>query len=198
MFMLHNESFNVWSHFCGAIFYGYMIFYVLMYVSYNPPQATLIHPNIAQNGTVVDHAHPALTWSAEDYVEGWKHNIVDLEQRIEELSRSLRDNLSSGPDFSYERLMEVYDHADDFKDYIEKEIEDTKNRFFEKIELEKQNMIHYYHRLHDTDGEHYVETWPIIFFLITAIFCLMGSAIFHLFSAYNFQVPKIEQIGLCW
>ncbi len=29
-FMLHNESVNVWSHFCGAVFFAFLIFYVLL------------------------------------------------------------------------------------------------------------------------------------------------------------------------
>ena len=35
LFMLHNESVNVWSHFMGMIFFMYMLYYVLAYLQ--PP-----------------------------------------------------------------------------------------------------------------------------------------------------------------
>ena len=40
LFMIHNETLNVWSHLIGALFFASMIFYVLIYL-----HPTSLHEN---------------------------------------------------------------------------------------------------------------------------------------------------------
>ena len=47
IFIIHNETVNVWSHLLGAIFFIYMIFYVIVYL----PPSSMLHRSIAERWT---------------------------------------------------------------------------------------------------------------------------------------------------
>ena len=40
LFMIHNETLNVWSHLIGALFFSFLVFYVLIYL-----HPTSLHEN---------------------------------------------------------------------------------------------------------------------------------------------------------
>ncbi len=55
LFMLHNESVNIWTHLLGALFLVILVFYTTVYIKYHKDDLLGLHINMTKINEEIKH-----------------------------------------------------------------------------------------------------------------------------------------------
>lgn len=206
LFMLHNETINIWTHLLGLILaIGFIIYTAIFVIKSKAPS-----PLINYEKMVNELKDVAIKWN--DTIQ-----VISQETDDREVLETLNNIKSSTRNF-FEEIAEKINFKDKFNNYIEsmediieqaktkiadikkgkifKEIKET----WDTIQDKMFQIVDVYgiganiqKRLNDSEksDEDSLEIWPLFIMLIGGIFCLGCSTIYHLFMPLS---PKVNAI----
>jgi len=238
LFMVHNESVNIWSHLGGAILLIILCvvlsFSVTSIDTQNIKQFVQvevkelfepIYQRLPNFSAIEDGISEKLSQTKEDLTKFGENTVLNLEATLASISaeiRSAKNNIN--PQAIGKLLTNLKDRLETFSNScdaiknsvsqsldlkkLEESSDDLKARLSElqgelvhKIDSADLDWIDIYKYINPnyrsalSRKEDYYQMplsrWPIIVFLLSAVFCLMCSAIFHLFYCLSFRANQI-------
>lgn len=240
LFMLHNESVNIWTHLCGGI--ALMIISLFLCFSVNSFDShtlqIFVKQEVGQLFKPVISSLPNLTQIEHEFSDNMLHTRDDIIKfgnntlsgfestlhTIKEEIEHVKENLN--PEVIGKFLNKLKDQLEansnifeGFKLYmtlnqerrakivkltqtVEKDLHELQARLISKIDSAAFDWIDVYRYIKPTysndlmtkdDGFRRVplSRWPIIVFLLSAVFCLMCSAIYHAFHCISDRASQI-------
>jgi adiponectin receptor len=165
LFMVHNESVNVWTHLLGALLFVFLFWHSMLMLGYSPPTTTT-ELSSASNQTKLQEWREFL----EDKLEASKSTLMNLEEQAQNYTHEIEHHLA---DWYNELQIE----AEDFKvdtyakfHHLQSKLENLSQSVVQSFGLEEWKPI---------------DRWPMLVFIFSALFCLGCSVICHLFSAHS-------------
>lgn len=205
LFVLHNETINIWSHLLGCIMSICFIIYTATLVVSNPT------PNQLAN-------YKKMISEFKDTTTPWIDSFDSLEKELEneEAIKILKTIKESTLNFLNE-VNEKTGFKDKFDDYIDNMkilLDKAKSKFSELKKLEIFNnissawdtvqtklikLVDVYgmsigekqKKSYDGDSEERLSIWPLFVMLASSIFCLGCSATYHWFMPLSKETNKI-------
>jgi len=163
MFQLHNETLNVWTHLLGVVLFMYLFFFTLNGLTHLEETSL-----IAQ----LDHYLPQINLKFDGEGIG---NQTGLELAIKVIK---------------EKLAEGSDQLQYYQDLIAQRAEDATTKIQESFDTELQEIEALAHEaikvlLSKEEGLIREGTrWPMLFYLGTALLCMLFSSLYHLFGCH--------------
>jgi adiponectin receptor len=236
LFMMHNESVNIWTHLGGAIILiGLVIFLSFSIHSFDTNTLnnfvkeevkTLFGPAMSHlpNFTKLEHdIADKVIHTAEDVYNFGEHTIVSLEQTLHSISEEIEhvaENIhpetigallskikaklegfahTTKALSSSDKLADEKVKIKSLANALEKKLHSLQDKLVQKIDSAAFDWIDIYKYIKPTytqipnDGYKKVplSRWPIIVFLLTAVFCLLCSAIYHAFSCISDRANQV-------
>lgn len=206
LFMIHNESVNIWSHLLGAILFIFLICYTSIFISNFKSQIK----NIKNYLYEIEKEYTKLPKIIEDNMINslvksfniFKYNFINLKSDINYIYKQSFITLND----TYTKIMSKIDTISNnfhnfFYSFNIKFIE-LREKFLDLLELENislgRNKDIY---LNITRSPKKLRRWPIFIFLISAIFCLSSSSIFHLIGnispPFHRILSRFDYGGVC-
>jgi len=238
LFMVHNESVNIWSHLGGAIFL--VILCVVLCFSVNSLDTqnikhfvevevkelfTPIYDRLPNFSEIEHELSEKFSQTKDDLTKFGENTVSNLESTLESISNEVSNAQKNiNPEALGKLLSNLKDQLEGFSVSISalknsmserldiKKLEETSNdlkeqlselqkEVVEKIDSEAFDWIDIYKYINPSystslsrkDGHIMMplSRWPIIVFLISAVFCLLCSAIFHLFYCLSHKANQI-------
>lgn len=199
-FSIHNETFNIWTHFFGALFFIILCFFISSILTKGAHPSRLSESPLFKQ-TVENHRRELKAILPES-----NHEIPKAKNKITEILAKIEQNLSDFP----HKLSELVHHEKDFlvgkinknSKFMLKKLKNLLNwhvtsdfdisHYIEKTHHFFENCLKKFHLdfLNDLSPKH-LEHYPVFVFLFGAISCLSFSTIYHLFQILD---PKISKI----
>lgn len=194
IFRLHNETWNVWTHFAGFVIFAILTYQLACYAEIDMVEfphkfhsnslATVLADVHAYNFT--DTAH---TWEFEEFAHA---KITEMKGYIYNVKAQIRDGMDS-----MHHRMDTY-----FKE-IEKSVHDLQN-FHPHLPVTnfKANLMKMNTQLNEKYNKYVTpkSKWPMIVFLISGMVCFLGSTLFHTFGCQSqrafYFFLKIDYSGI--
>ena len=170
LFMIHNETFNVWSHIIGSILVILLIVYVAIHLVPNQTFPTI---SVIQN-TIFSGKNINIEKDNVGYYYLIKNTILENLNQIKlSVIASLNElNLLA----NFDKQIENLEYA---PDKIKEMIYSLVGQKINARLYDKEIIITF------------LPKWPLYLHFFGALICLSFSFIFHLFSSYNYQVSNI-------
>ena len=197
LFLIHNESVNVWSHLIGAIFFFFMILYTIIFITNIQTQIS----NIRSDASLFANKAKELKNEYPDIM----NNIYKSMKEIELNFRNFDDEIVYRNSFNtinylYDELknitltslISIYKTIQEYYQYFLDGVLTVKEEIIDLIKLDTSISEEYQNSL-DNDFNLKLEErqkkelarWPLFIIIFAAIACLSFSAIFHLFGLMN-------------
>lgn len=176
LFMVHNETANVWSHLLGVLIFFCLLGYTIIWLGI-PSKVSEMHIVEDLKVTIINSVHE-LAHSAARYESIFESQIAELYQDAYYLGHEFEDRIFS----MYNRLSSA-NATEKFKPLIKK-----LENIIAKIDSHDYDWIDLYNDKYQTSAG--VSRWPIFVFISSAMICLMCSSIFHLFNAHSFLMNR--------
>ena len=197
LFIIHNESVNVWSHLIGAIFFFFMIWYTIIFITNLQTQIS----NIRSDATLF--ANKAKELKDED--PDMMYNIYKSMKEIELNFRHFEDEIVYRDSFNkinylYDELknytlpsiISIYKTIQEYYKYFLDGIITVKEEIIDLIKLDtsisreyETNLDNDFNLNLDERKKKELARWPIFVIILAAIACLSFSSIFHLVGIMN-------------
>ena len=202
LFMLHNESVNVWSHLLGVVVFLVFLCYCLAWLGV--PQALNLHTPEVISSTL-DRFSGSYN-SLGNSSEGLWNTAVNYEHILEE---KLSDMVVQAQVYekNIEKLVvEVYKEAWKYGLGIEEALlrnygnlgnqtsgkwEYLKALVESKLQGKLDWLDIYNPYINENLPKQNVEVWPVLVFLVSAMFCMGCSSMFHLFCDHSHDTFKV-------
>lgn len=171
LFMIHNESVNVWSHLFGVILFFIIILYIAIFIT---PQ--LLFPTFDKIQSILKGKHfqsienPMLNYTEYNYESILQ---IQIEKHYDQIKSTIHNNIPMNS--NWESILNEIT-------YFSTSIKQT------LLDIIDQNSEAYYSE--NTVVYQYLVKWPLYVHMIGVILCLFFSSIFHLFSAYSLKASK--------
>ena len=197
LFLIHNESVNVWSHLIGAIFFFFMIWYTIIFITNIQTQIS----NIRSDASLFANKAKELKNEDPDIM----NNIYKSMKEIELNFRNFDDEIVYRNSFNtinylYDELknitlpslISIYKTIQEYYQYFLDGVLTVKEEIIDLIKLDTSISEEFQNSL-DNDFNLKLEErqkkelarWPLFIIIFAAIACLSFSAIFHLFGLMN-------------
>jgi adiponectin receptor len=164
MFQLHNETLNVWTHLLGVFLFLYLFFFTLN---------ELTHLEETSLMAQLDHYLPQINLKFDG--EGLRNQSgLDLAMKI------VKDKLAEGSDQLHY-----------FQDLITQRAEEASTQLHEKFDNELHEIEAYAQeaiKILFSKEEGLIREgarWPMLFYLVTALLCMLFSSLYHLFGCHH-------------
>jgi adiponectin receptor len=171
MFQLHNETLNVWTHLLGVMLFVYLFFFTLNELTHLDESSV-----IAQ----LDHYLPQINLKFDG--EGTK-NLTGLEMAIQ----VLKNKIAQGSDQLHHFQNMIAQRAEEASAKIHEKL-DNEIHEIEALALEAEKLL--FSKEEGLIRE--ASRWPMLFYLVTALLCMLFSSLFHLFGCHHNRL--IQQI----
>lgn len=176
LFMIHNETANVWSHLLGVFIFLCLFGYTIAWLGI-PAKVSEMHIIEDLKGTIINSVND-LAHSAAKYENIIESQMIELYQDAYYLGHKFDERIFS----MYNRLSSA-NETNQFKPLLKK-----LENIIAKIDSQDYDWIDLYNdRYKTTTG---VSRWPIFVFIASAMICLMCSSIFHLFNAHSSKMNR--------
>jgi adiponectin receptor len=218
LFLLHNESVNVWSHLLGVFMVLLLAIYTAFYVQAHKAELLQsLHLNMTELNQEIKHVtDPVLNYlpnmgnftesvlnKTHEYV-----NIVDekvgiyqkyvkckecFDEIVETLS-NVKNSLSMYKDKIVDESRNILEKIEETKvgNFIEEKMKSLKEKISELVEhshIQDAPWSEIYAFDMGEKGSK-LPRWPVFVFLTSAVICLGSSAIFHWFSAHSRELHE--------
>ena len=188
LFMIHNETINIWSHLLGAVLFLFLIWYTFYYITCYNSQINTVKLRISKT---------------ESFVKNYTYKNNSKFTQILSLIKKLKNGFYQKISFSLLSNEINYIYSSAVNLYFEKvNLLSKKSKSFLDIllnyliSLKKEILV----LLKLKTKEQYLPTWPIYIFLISAILCFIFSAIYHSFghisSKYHYILNRFDYSGI--
>lgn len=194
LFMVHNESVNVWTHLIGAIIVIICIFYTAVFIHYHHEIITNFDFSKvnAEIKEITSPIFPGVSKYASSLYDKTKDVIHGIDEKISEFAdfTALKINCISCAEDILKYFSDLKDSvSDSIKNaHIKEEFEHILNYIRYK---EAQWINIYTESTHHKDDAFSLSKIPLYFMLLGAVICLGFSAIFHLFIAHSEKVNNL-------
>ncbi|OMJ66997.1 hypothetical protein SteCoe_35968 [Stentor coeruleus] len=172
LFMIHNETANVWSHLLGVLIFFCLLGYCITWLGI-PAKVSELNIVDDLKETIINSVND-LAHSAARYENIIESQMIELYQDAYYLGHKFEERIFS----MYNRLSSA-NETSQFKPLIKK-----LENIIAKIDSQDYDWIDLYKT---TTG---VSRWPIFIFIVSAMICLMCSSIFHLFNAHSSKMNR--------
>ena len=197
LFVLHNESVNVWSHLIGAILFMLLIFYTIYFITNYATQLMTLKKYIIDiektSNLFTNYDNNEKIKQFYNSLNSFKFEINNLNSSIHVIQKKEKSffTLNNAYESMINNLGKVSGSFSNFINYLKSKYSDLKQNFKDLIELE-------YYIFYKTNNfnasitpKKNLERWPIIVFLNSAILCLLFSATFHLLLSISINYHRI-------
>ena len=199
LFILHNESVNIWSHLSGALFFIILIWYTSFFIT---NYKTLLK-NVKLSFYEIEKEYSKLPKLINDdkfnplvkHLNLFKYDFENLKSDINKIYIS-----------SFIKLNETYNKiSDNLQKYyylLNKKFLEFREKLLDLMEFENITFGKYnLNNLNSSRPAKKLRTWPLFIFLISAIFCLFFSTTLHLVGniSVNFHriLSRLDYGGIC-
>mmetsp|Transcript_26001 Transcript_26001/g.46012 ORF Transcript_26001/g.46012 Transcript_26001/m.46012 type:complete len:377 (-) Transcript_26001:6656-7786(-) len=170
LFMVHNESVNVWTHLLGVMLFLFLLWHSLLMLGYHPQTPELSQ---AFNQTRLQEWRDFL----DEKIEISKVKFSEFEASALQYSHDFEQKVE---DWYIELQTEAIEYSNSLK-----------NDTYQKIQVLQGSLRNLSQSISESFGlENWepVDRWPMVVFILSATFCLGCSVICHLFSAHSANV----------
>lgn len=200
LFILHNESVNVWSHLSGAFFVVILIWYTSFFIT----NYKSLLKNVKFSFYEIEKEYSKFpNLINDDKVNSLVKHLNLFKYDFENLKSVINKKYIS----SFISLNETYNKiSDNLKKYynlFNKKFLEFREKFLDLMEFENISFGKYKldENLNSLRPVKKLRTWPIFIFLISAIFCLLFSTTLHLIGniSINFHriLSRFDYGGVC-
>jgi len=238
LFMLHNESVNIWTHLCGGIALMLISFFLCFSVNSFDSDALkiFVKHEVGHLFKPIYHSMPNFTQielefsdkvlhTKEDIVKFGENTIANFETTLHSITEEIehvKENLN--PEAIGKFLNKLKDELDGYSNKLEEfknsvftnedrknkikemtiavenKLEELQGKLINKIDSSAFDWVDIYRFVcpsyaNNASEDGYrrvpISRWPIIVFLISAVFCLMCSAIYHAFHCLSNRALQI-------
>ena len=202
LLIIHNESVNVWSHLIGAIFFFFLIWYTIIFITNLQTQIS----NIRSDASSVANKAKELREEYPDIMKNIYNSMKEIELNFKYFNDETKVYQRSFDNINY-----VYDQLKNYSNYtiptkIEsfiKTIKEYYQYFINAVNSLKEEIIDLIKLDTSLTKEHEEDLdsnfnlnleerkkkelarWPLFIIIFAAIACLSFSTIFHLFGIMN-------------
>ena len=202
LLIIHNETVNVWSHLLGAIFFFFLIWYTVIFITNLQTQVS----NIRSDASSVAYKAKELKDKSPDIMNNIYYSMKEIElnfkcfysdydeettvykksfNTINSLFEELKNYTLPAMESLYKKISQYYDYFLESVSLVKEEIIDLiKLDSSITREYETNLNIDYNLKLEERKKKE-LARWPIFIIIFGAIACLSFSAIFHLFGIMN-------------
>ena len=198
LFMIHNESVNIWSHLIGAIFFFFMIWYTIIFITNLQTQIS----NIRSDASLYSNKARELKDEFPDIMNNIYKSMREIELNFryydedETVYRSsfnkINDLYDELKNYTIPSLISFYKTIQEYYKYFLDGIAIVKEEIIDLIKLDtsitkeyKTNLNNEFNLNLEERKKKELARWPIFIIIFAAIACLSFSAIFHLFGLMN-------------
>ena len=186
LFILNNETVNVWSHLLGALFVIFLVMYTAIFITNYNTQISIIKSNIYELKETMSHNMESLCkynnmTSIKNLVKivseaQWNFTSFDINKIYKDSYYSLN--------YAYDQFItstqeHIYNLTDGFVEIIErlrKKFTHLREKLLDMIEFESIT----FGIKEPVNSSFKLKRWPLFIFLVSAILCLSFSTTFHL------------------
>ena len=210
IFILHNESVNVWSHVIGAFFVIILIFYTGIYIG--SCKTKIINSFNENYYSKYENLRKNITEMTQNYITG---KLKEFDENTKDYLKTLFKNLTEKTsDFIGNTTKKIKGSYNDYKESLSKSLNKFKNNslytnssakfsqmidemsskwfeFLDKMEIDGLLFDTFYSDFNAAKIQKKIRRWPIFIMLLSAILCLAFSAIFHMLSPMSKKVCTI-------
>lgn len=190
LFMLHNESVNVWSHLFGAIFFIFLILYTSYFITNYKTQFNRVKLCLLEMEKdftkLPDNIEDSLFNSLINNFNIFNNGFKTLKSGINALYESSFIILNDNYEKIISRINNMAINAQIFFDSFNLKFLSLREKFLDLVKLEKTKDI-----TNDINMPKNLARWPLFVFLVSAILCLSFSSIFHLLGVISFNCHRI-------
>ena len=197
LFILHNESVNIWSHLIGAILFVLLIFYTIYYITNYATQLMTLKKYIID---IEKTSNLFSNYDNSDKIKQFYNSLNNFKTDINGLNSSIyvikkKENLFLSLNNAYESMInnigKISGSFSNFIDFLKEKYSALKQNFNDLIDLD----YYIFYRTNNFNStvvpKKNLERWPIIVFLTSAILCLLFSATFHLLLSISVNYHRI-------
>lgn len=187
LFMIHNESVNVWTHLLGVMLFVFLLWHSLLMLGYTPQAPELSQ---AFNQTRIAEWRDFV----ESKIESTKERLSEFETQAIEYSNELEHRFANW-------YTELQSEAADFSQVMGfKWLSEKNHSRAVDLLLDFRVKLHSMADSFGVPDMDPIERWPMVIFILSAMFCLLCSVICHLFSAHSYgvhcMVSRLDYAGI--
>ena len=196
LFVIHNESINIWSHLLGSIFMFFLIFYTMIFITSYKTQINIINFDFEN---IKKYAEPLLN-SNNSQLNNFKKLFINFTQ---EFKKEIKMNFNNfNPINFYTNSLEKLNNSlnylkrntsisfnlKEYFDNINEKLLDFKEQMLDMMEIENipinnEKFLKYKNKN--------LKRFPLFIILSSAILCLIFSVFFHLIGIISKNYYKI-------
>ena len=197
LFVLHNESVNVWSHLIGAISFLFLIWYTTVFITNLQTQISNIRSDASslankakglreQSPIIMNNIYSSMKEIESNFKNYNKEKVyINSFNKINAIFSELKNYTSPVISSFYKTIQEYYK-------YFTEKVTTVKEEIIDLIKLDTSITSKHQSYL-DKDFNLNLEIrkkkelarWPLFVIIFSAITCLSFSTIFHLFGTMN-------------
>ena len=202
LFILHNESVNIWSHLFGAIFFIFLIWYTTIFIT----NYKTLFKDIKQSLYNIEKDYLNLPSKINDTIFNnlinnfisFKNDFVYLKSNVNKIYISSFITLNE----TYSKINKISHNLQNFYNSFKPKFIELREKFLDLMELENITLGKNEQNILDPlRPSKKLRTWPLFIFLISAIICLSFSSFFHLTGqiSTNFHriLSRFDYGGVC-
>ena len=199
LFILHNESVNVWSHLSGAFFIIILICYTSFFITN--------YKTLLKNVKISFYEIEKESWKLPNLIDDdklntfvkhlnlFKHDFENMKSDINKIYISSFITLNK----TYNKIS---NNLQKYFSLFNKKFQEFREKFLDLLEFENITFGRYkLDNIKSPKPSKRLKTWPLFIFLISAIFCLLFSTILHLVGniSINFHriLSRFDYGGVC-
>jgi adiponectin receptor len=197
LFALHNETFNVWTHLLGIVFFLYLFFFVVLASPTIHDRVVVLEQQVATLKS--NQLAPFLTSAARVTM------LAELQQEYDALAASWQDFRSKFVGEREHRLVRLMSQLDTTLEELHRHLQSSQVGQDQLVAADLQlqvvrdiNLLHseltaLASSLASNEDSHYVPLWPMTIYIASVICCFLFSTLFHLYCAVGG-----EDVHLYW
>lgn len=192
LFQLHNETMNIWIHFAGAIF---MLCLLLSLTNTLPSvhvNTSKVYSSLADVSLTFDVAFQKKFDSLFDTVEGFsaQDNLVHAASQLKETKDALIVTARNSGAIARQKMEQLKIQFQQSSHFMYDFAEEKRDASWQNlVALNQQLLTLVQERVQHHTGIG-LPRWPVVLFMLTAIYCMTMSAAYHLFSSLSEKTMK--------
>ena len=203
LFILHNESVNVWSHLIGAISFFFLIWYTTFFITNLQTQIS----NIRNDASSVAYKAKSLREQSPIVMNNIYNSMKEIEFNFKYYNKEkvfissfnkINDLYKELKNYTTPAISSFYKTIQEYCKYFMKAVTSVKEEIIDLIKLDTSISTKHQSYL-DKDFNLNLEIrkkkelarWPLYIIVCSAITCLSFSTIFHLFGVMNEKYNNI-------
>ncbi len=188
LFMIHNETVNIWSHLLGAILINCLIIYTAFFITNYKTQLsnikldfeklkTYIKPLLdIDNIQIKKYTSMILEYTSEIKKEFKK---IDISKMCYNYLEMINQTFSLIKSSANDNINNFTISLSDYFDIISEKLKKMQEEIITLMEMEMENLSFI------QKPKSPLKRWPLFIMLLSAILCLSFSALYHLLGTMN-------------